>query len=120
MTLLAPLAVLASEMPRIAAWPLALAALGHGAVLLWREARRPRRAFVFVGGAGAALLDGATVRDVSLRWQGPLAFLSWRDAAGRARRLVWWPDSLPSAQRRELRLAAPEPPAARRRPSMAP
>jgi toxin CptA len=41
-----------------------------------------------------------------LQWRGPLAFLRWRDSDGRMHRLAWWPDVLPVAARRELRLAA--------------
>ncbi|MEZ0472104.1 hypothetical protein [Luteimonas salinilitoris] len=120
MTPLAAFAVLASEMPRLVAWPLALAALGHGLALLRREARRPARSFVFAGAAAPVSLDGKPVMDVTLRWRGPLAFLHWRDPRGRAQRLAWWPDTLPPARRRELRLAAPDPQAARRAASMAP
>jgi toxin CptA len=40
-----------------------------------------------------------------VRWRGPLAFLRWRDPDGRARRLVFWPDTLPAAARGELKLA---------------
>ncbi|MDH5824362.1 hypothetical protein QFW77_15420 [Luteimonas sp. RD2P54] len=119
MALLAPLAVLASELPPTAAWPLALAALAHGILLLRREARRPGCVCVF-GGDGRVWLDGAAVDRAWLRWRGPLAFLECRDGRGRVRRLAWWPDTLPPARRRELRLAAPGPRAARRGSSMAP
>lgn len=120
MTPLAAFAVLASEMPRIAAWPLALAAFGHGLALLRREAHRPVRVFVFSGAAVPVSLDGGPIADAALRWRGPLAFLRWRDARGRVRRLAWWPDTLPPARRRELRLAAPDPQAARHAATMAP
>ncbi|MEE7566640.1 hypothetical protein HH297_09445, partial [Xanthomonas sp. Kuri4-3] len=40
-----------------------------------------------------------------VEWRGPLAQLSWRDGR-RRERLLFWPDTLPPAQRRELRLAA--------------
>ncbi|WP_407351126.1 hypothetical protein [Luteimonas sp. R10] len=120
MTPLAAFAVLASEMPRIAAWPLALVAVGHGVALLRREARRSACTFVFAGAGAPASLDGSTIADVALRWRGPLAFLQWRDQDGAVRRLAWWPDTLPPARRRELRLAAPDPQAARRAASMAP
>ncbi|MFT4257457.1 MAG: hypothetical protein QM599_10930 [Pseudoxanthomonas sp.] len=104
--LLAAFSVLASEMPRIAAWPLALAALGYGAWLIRREAMQPVRCMVFPGNASPVLLDGQPLDDVRVHWRGPLAFVQWWQADGRAGRLSFWPDTLPPAPRRELRLAA--------------
>lgn len=119
MAVLAPVAVLASEMPRAAAWMLALAAAIHGLGLAAREWRRPPRTLLFTGD-GRVLLDGVPIDDVRLRWRGPLVFLSWREPAGRTRRLAWWPDTLRPGLRRELRLAVERLPAARGRPSVAP
>ncbi|CAN5709913.1 hypothetical protein BH23PSE2_BH23PSE2_09740 [soil metagenome] len=120
MTPLAMLSVLASEIPRAGAWPLALATLAYGAALARREWRRPQIELAFSGDKSPILVDGEPVAEVLLRWRGPLAFLRWRDSNGRRHRLVWWPDTLPAATRRELRLAAPDREAARGRPSMAP
>lgn len=119
LALLAPVAVLASEMPRGAAWLLAAAAAGHGAWLAQREWRWPLRSLLFTAD-GRLMVDDEDVREVVLRWRGPLAFLSWRDGQGRKGRLVWWPDTLPPRWRRELRLAAARVPAARDGPSVAP
>lgn len=119
LAILAAASILASEMPALFAWPLAGLALAHGAVLFRRERGRPVRSFV-LGGGSPVLVDGRVVMDFDLQWRGPLAFAAWRDAGGRRQRVAWWPDTLPAAQRRELRLAAPPPPAARRRASMAP
>jgi len=105
MALAAPLAVLASGVPRLAAWPLALAAAGQGLWLARREARRPRRSLLFTAD-GRLLVDEAEAHAVDLQWRGPLAFLAWQDADGRRARLAWWPDTLPARWRRELRLAA--------------
>jgi toxin CptA len=120
LTMLAPFAVLVSEMPRGAAWPLALAASVYGGWLFRREHLKPPRMFVFPGDDGPVLLDGEAVDEVTVRWRGPLAFVRWRDSDGRAHRLGWWPDTLPPARRRELRLAAPAPVAAPDAASMAP
>jgi toxin CptA len=120
LTALAPFAVLVSEMPRGAGWPLALAASVHGAWLFRREYLKPPRMFVFPGDDGPVLLDGEAVDEVAVQWRGPLAFVRWRGADGRAHRLGWWPDTLPPARRRELRLAAPAPMAAQDAASMAP
>lgn len=119
MGLLAAVAVLASELPRAAAWLLALAALVQGAWLAWREWRRPRRSLLFTAD-GRLMVDDADVDDVRLQWRGPLAFLAWRSADGALGRLVWWPDTLPPRWRRELRLAVGRLPAARTGPSVAP
>jgi toxin CptA len=112
--------VLVSEMPRTAAWPLAVAILIYGGGLARREWRRPRRELVFPHGDAPVLVDGRPARDVALQWRGPLAFLRWRDEHGRLHRLAWWPDTLPPARRRELRLAAAAREAAPGRASMAP
>src|SRR3546814_19709406 len=107
-------------MPRIAAWPLALSALAHGGWLAWREARAARGELVIAGEGGRASVDGRAVEDLSVRWRGPIAFVEWRDGDGRRRRHVFFPDTLPAARRRELRLAAPAPLPARRASSVAP
>jgi len=117
--LAASLAVLASEMPRAAAWPLALAALAYGAWLARREARRPAAELV-IAADGRSMVDGRQVDALSVRWRGPAAFVQWRDDDGRRCRHVFLPDTLPAARRRELRLAAPAARPARRAASMAP
>jgi toxin CptA len=103
--LLGACSVVNSEMPRAYAWPLAMLALGYGGWLAIRESRRSSCALVWPA-TGQVTLDGLAIDDASLHWRGPLAFLSWRDAKGRVRRLNWWPDMLAAGMRRELRLAA--------------
>lgn len=112
--------ILASEMPRTLAFPLSLAALAHGGLLARRYRREPRRWFVIRRNPPGLSVDGVPARDAFLQWRGPMAFLSWRDGEGRVRRCSWWPDTLPPALRRELRLAAPDARAARAAPSVAP
>lgn len=119
--MLAALSVLASEMPRPFAWPVAVAALGYGAWRARRERRRPGLAFWFPGNGRPPTVDGAPMHDARLHWRGPLAFLRWRDRpGGRWRHAAWWPDTLPAPARRELRLAAGEGPAGRPAVPMAP
>lgn len=117
--MLAAAAVLASELPRLAAWPLALAVLGYG---LWSARREAARApcLLVVAGDGSCRVDGVAVQALQVRWRGVLAFVQWRDGNGRMHRLAFWPDILPAARRRELRLAASMAMAARPSPSMAP
>ena len=141
LSLLAPLSVLGSELPRALAWPLALGAAGAGLAAAWREAgRAPRHLRLAATAPGADAgphagrdtLDGHWTLDdrdtlddrelarFELAWRGPLAFahLVYRD--GRHERLVWWPDTLPAQRRRELRLAAAARHASRHARPMAP
>lgn len=103
---LAAISVLASEMPRPFAWPLAVTALGYAAWRARREGHSPRRGFRFPGNGSAPTVDGVPMHDAHLHWRGPLAFLRWRNRpGGRWRHAAWWPDTLPAPARRELRLA---------------
>ena len=120
LAVLAAFSVLVSEMPRVAAWPLALCALMYGG---WRariETRKPHHELVFPGNDLPVMLDGQPIEAVVVQWRGPLAFVSWRGRDGRRQRLAWWPDTLPAMRRRELRLAAGRDLASRHRPAMAP
>ncbi|MFT3896096.1 MAG: hypothetical protein QM719_00050 [Thermomonas sp.] len=117
--LLAGLSLLASDLPRACAWPAAFVAAGWGAWLAKRESSRKPLAICWRAD-GALLVEGQRVEAAGLQWRGPLAFLAWRDGKGRRHRLAWWPDTLPSPQRRELRLAAAAAEAARHRARMAP
>ena len=111
--------VLASGMPPALARSMAPLALGWAAWLAGREARRPPVGVVFLAD-DEVQVDEVRVEGFALHWRGPLVFARWRDVAGRARRLAWWPDTLPAAARRELRLAAPVEPSARSSGSVAP
>lgn len=117
---LAAWSVLASEMPRAWAWPLAFAALAYAGWLARREAHKPIQAWFWPGTDLPATVDGTVAREVVVAWRGPLAFVHWRDADGRVRRQSWWPDTLPPARRRELRLAATPAQASPAAASMAP
>ncbi|NOT86650.1 MAG: hypothetical protein HOP03_00535 [Lysobacter sp.] len=119
MAVLAPFAVLASEMPRWAAWPLAACAAACGAYLAWREAKQPVLPVV-IDSEGAATIDGQAVQMLQVDWRGPLAFVTWRSAEGRFVRRSLWPDTLSPAQRRELRLALRPGGNGQSPPSMAP
>jgi len=104
LSLLAPVALWLSEAPGALAWPTGLAALAWALWTLRRERRRPVRTLL-VPPEGPVRVDAEAVEDFALDWRGPFAFLSWRDARGRTRRRVLWPDTLTPALRRELRLA---------------
>ena len=105
LALLAAISIFESEMPRLAAWPLVVAVILHASLQLRRYRDMPRHDFVFPGNDLAVLLDGQPIDAVEVQWRGPLAFITWKDRTGRRGRLSWWPDTLPPASRRELRLA---------------
>lgn len=94
---------LACELPRSLSLPIA------GLALLWasasgrRELRRPARLLAIRG--GRATLAGEAIADLRLHWRGWLARLDFTGPDGRRQRLLWWPDTLDAAGRRELRLA---------------
>lgn len=115
---LAALSVLLSGLPSALIWPSAILALAYGAVLSRREALKAPVALEL--DAQSVLLDDDPVEQFRVFWRGPLAFARFRDADGRLQRLVWWPDTLDPATRRELRLALPREPTARGRRSVAP
>lgn len=102
---LAAFSLLASDLPRTLAWPLAFLAIGWGLGEVRRYARQPSRTFLIPAGAGEACCDGVRMDALQVFWRGPLAFLRWRDPTGTTRRLAFFPDTLPAATRRELRLA---------------
>ncbi|MEG3191630.1 hypothetical protein [Lysobacter sp. D1-1-M9] len=116
---LAAIALAHSDLPAVLAWPLASAALGYGIWLAWQEARRPVRQLVIADDGARTTIDDIGVAEFTVAWRGPLAFARWTDADGHCQRLVWWPDTLAAAQRRELRLAIPARPPSRPPGSMA-
>lgn len=106
LALLAPFSVLMSDMPMGIACPLAcfIAAVGIGDA--WRHDHASSLLLLIPAGRGQATCNGQPMHSLNVEWRGPLAFLRWRDPGGHVRRLAFWPDTLPSASRRELRLAA--------------
>jgi toxin CptA len=103
LAVLAPLSIWASNLPAMVAWPLAVVAAGWAAGAAWRHARTAPLPIV-VPVEGDVTVAGQVVDGFDVRWRGALAFLSWRDGAGRGHRLALWPDVLDPATRRELRL----------------
>lgn len=101
---LMPPSVALSDFEAPLAWMLASAAMGWGLWIVRREWRRPARRLLVPVGETPACVDGAPVEELDVRWQGPLVVVAWR-RAGRRHELLFWPDTLPAAQRRELRLA---------------
>jgi len=106
LTCLAALSLWRSALPVAWALPASLAVVAGG-WLQWRREGRVAPVSIVIAptGAGAYLVDGRVAFRLRLEWFGPLACLSWRDSEGRQGRRVFWPDNLPPALRRELRLA---------------
>jgi toxin CptA len=96
-----------------------LAGLGWAARRVRRDLAEPACEVTWRGGDDAAITGpGGTcvLANVTVRWRGALATLDGVDAAGKLRRLAWWPDTLPPAPRRALRLATGRRPAPPRVP----
>ena len=119
LSVLAPLAVLGSAMPRWIALPLAVFGTAAALHMAWRERVVPVLDVV-VGTDGVTSIGGTPVEAFRVDWRGPLAFVVWRAADGRPHRRSLWPDTLSSAARRELRLAVSERGDGQVPPSMAP
>ncbi|MGB3392847.1 MAG: hypothetical protein WA956_13480 [Stenotrophomonas sp.] len=100
--MLGALSLLTCELKTTAAWPLALAVLCTSLWLARREAARPVRHLLL--SPALANIDAMAVETPELLEYGPLAILRWRVGKHRGQ-LAFWPDTLPRAQRRELRLA---------------
>ncbi len=108
---LAAVSLIASDLPRSIAWPSAAIVFVAGLYRARLESRQPPCAIV-IAADGRTTVDGQPVEDLDVEWRGALAFLRWRDAAGRMQRRGFWPDTLPAGKRRELRLAVPSRPGA--------
>lgn len=105
LALLALLSLALSEAPAWLALALSGSVLAYGLWAVSRERRRPIRKLLLPA-EGPVRIDGEPVEAFTVDWRGPLAFLSWRDQRGCTQRHALWPDTLPPALRRELRLAA--------------
>ncbi|WP_057626044.1 hypothetical protein [Stenotrophomonas terrae] len=101
------------------AWPLGACVLVLGLLQARAESRRPARKLLIPPPPGAPCVDGSPVQRLELLERGPLLVLRWR--LGRHRQqLLFWPDTLPRAQRRELRLAVRAHGVSRQPPGVAP
>lgn len=115
--LLAALSLALCALPLLAKLPASLAAAGQGLWLARRELRRPACTLHWPGGDTPATISlpgtravptdpGQTWTHLRLHMRTGIAVLGGRDPSGRMHRLAWWPDTLPSSSRRQLRLAA--------------
>lgn len=118
-TALAPWALCSSDLAPALRWPAALLALAVGLAQAWRYWRLPAQRIVIAPGPDPATVDGEEVGALQLSDRGVLLQLAWRQH-GRLQRRLFWPDTLASAQRRELRLAVRAHCISRSRPAVAP
>jgi toxin CptA len=116
---LAPWALCSSDLPAELHWPASLLALMLGGGQAWRYRRTPAQRIVILPGEASARVDGQTVEDLQLSDRGVLLQLAWR-RQGRRHWRLFWPDTLPPALRRELRLAVRAHCISRSRPAVAP
>src|SRR5690606_19873030 len=102
----AVVAVLASDLPRMLAWPLSCAAVLHASRAILKHRRQAIRTIDIEPGGKQVPVDGSEVRHFRVSWRGHLAFATWDRPGGGKDRLCWWPDTLSGGKRRELRIAA--------------
>lgn len=102
--LLGAVALLNCELERPVAWPAALLGSCWGLRMARRGLRQPARQLLVPPAPVPASLDGVAIDALELLERGPLLVLRWR-MGKRCGQLLFWPDTLPRARRRELRLA---------------
>ena len=83
------------------------------------QARKPCRDILIPSLPSPACIDAEPVEQIELLERGPLLVLRWR-LGKRRQQLLFWPDTLPKAQRRELRLAVKAHGVSRQPPGVAP
>jgi hypothetical protein len=97
-----------SALPILVVPPLAMLVVIYSAMLIRREFQREPFTLTWAGGDEAAVLNFAgraqSLSGPKLSIRGPLAGMRGKDDAGRNRLYLWWPDTLSSAARRQLRL----------------
>ncbi|AXI82866.1 hypothetical protein FUT69_08840 [Xylella taiwanensis] len=120
LTLLACIALVRCDVGTTLRWiGIFLVACG-GAWELRCVACQPCCALLIPDGNVPALVDGMLVVDLRVSWYGPLVTVSWCVPDSRRMRLLFWPDILPAAMRRELRLVMRARQLPSQIPSMAP
>jgi len=111
LTVLGACALLNCDLPAALAWPAAALAVAWGLHCFRKSGKRPPREWLIAPDINACRLDGQPLSRLDLRWRGPLLFVRWKHPAQRRwQYVVFWPDTLPAARRRGLRLAAPAAP----------
>ena len=106
--LLTALSLALSALPISMAIALGVGAMVYSTFLIRQELQQEPFVLVWAGGESAGVLNFASrtqsLSGPSLSFRGPLVSLRGLDDSGRRQRYMWWPDTLPSAARRQLRL----------------
>lgn len=116
---LAAVSLLNCDLPPALAWPSAACAFALGLMQARTESRRPGCKLLIPSPPAVPSVDGMPMERVELLERGPLLVLRWRSGR-RRRQLLFWPDTLPRARRRELRLAVKAHGVSRQPPGVAP
>lgn len=101
------------------AWPLGVCVLGCGLLQTRAELRKPGRSILIPQPPSSPCIDAMPVERIELLERGPLLVLRWW-LGKQSQQLLFWPDTLPRAQRRELRLAVKAHGVSRQPPGVAP
>jgi len=108
LALLGAFSLLNCDLPTSLAWPAAGIAVVLGGWSLRQSGKRPPREFLIAPDLNACRLNGTPLSHLDLRWRGPLLFVRWKHLTQRRwQHAVFWPDTLPAAKRRELKLTMP-------------
>jgi hypothetical protein len=87
---------------------LAVLVVVYSVIKIRQEFQREPFTLTWAGGDEAAVLNFASgtqsLSGPKLSIRGPLAGVRGKDDSGRVRTYLWWPDTLSSAARRQLRL----------------
>ncbi|AWH25019.1 hypothetical protein [Stenotrophomonas sp. YAU14D1_LEIMI4_1] len=100
----APWLLQVSALPPALYWPVLAAVWAVGLAELGWRLYRPRRVLLLPSLPAPLQVAGQDIESPRLLSRGPWLLLRWRQR-GRRRHLLFWPDVLDRAQRRELRLA---------------
>jgi len=102
---LAVFAVLASDLPAIPAWGVALLVALAAVRTCMRYRRQPGCVLEIPVGSGPVRCNGRCIDALQVHWRGPWVFVSWRGGDRQRQARMFWPGQLSAAARRELSLA---------------
>jgi toxin CptA len=98
-----------SDMPRIACGIGSTCVIAYAGWLLYHESSRQDPVLSWLGGDAPWQVEGdgrtESMQFVGASFRGGLVVLALAEETGRARRYVWWPDTMDARGRRALRLA---------------
>lgn len=120
LTLLACVALLRCDLNLTLRWSGVLLAACGGAWELRRVVCHPSCVLLIPSGDEPPLFNQMPVKELHVSWYGPLVTVSWRVPDSCRMYLLFWPDTLSVAMRRQLRLVMQARQLSSQVPSMAP